>query len=175
MKKYIAWKNLQRIKMVLTQKSPLVIPRNRNPSSKDERKIKNEDLKKEPAYEVRGRQNVYCQTLWLHVAFFLVDIAPARQRKMPHSTQRHTRRRSHSDREAPHQHAWLCLQVRVTGKHGSTDRRVIIGNIDWLVGLVVDFKHQNERICSWLSLVLSCDPVIGSNFSHAVDFLPHLF
>lgn len=38
--------------MVLTQKSPLVIPRNRNPSSKDERKIKNEDLKKEPAYEI---------------------------------------------------------------------------------------------------------------------------
>ena len=93
--------------MVLTQKSPLVVPRNQiPPSKKDEKRIK----KEEPAYEVEERlkcQNNYLFTLIV----FRADITTARQGKMPDRSQRHTRRRSHSDREAPHPHARHSLQV----------------------------------------------------------------
>ena len=93
--------------MVLTQKSPLVVPRNQiPPSKKDEKRIK----KEEPAYEVEKRLyggNNYLLTFII----FRADIATARQGEMPDRSQRHTRRRSHSDREAPHPHARHSLQV----------------------------------------------------------------
>lgn len=92
--------------MVLTLKNPLVVPRNTVP-----RKIKIDDLK-ELAYEVRERLFIFVQ-INVHKSDFSprADIVSTWQRTMHDRSQRHARWRSHCDREAPHQHARLCLQV----------------------------------------------------------------